>query len=318
MARFTYFREPNLGFNSWPQNSSYDLPLSTSFRDGLSSDESVSLGDPSTYTITITQYGELITCKFCNVSCTGRISYEQHLHGSQHRKNTQPKENFTCTVCDVSFTSFEQRDAHLNGHKHRQKLLTMSPSVAQVPHSSSTHNSQGPFRCISCNLDCSSLSQLNQHLMGKKHTKTLKMQMHKRNSGSEFSVSASESEYSHRIDPVFPDNEVVDRVQSPGSSVDTSVGNSEDPMSRLMELESTLNGLRLSSFSSLHSCYANTGSNSANSTDEASRTERTVVWSNAITLETPFCKHRDCIIERALLNYEMTLRNARHHSDKMR
>ncbi|GAA48972.1 hypothetical protein CLF_102282, partial [Clonorchis sinensis] len=148
---------------------------------------------------------------------------------------------------------------------------------------------------------CSSLSQLNQHLMGKKHTKTLKMQMHKRNSGSEFSVSASESEYSHRIDPVFPDNEVVDRVQSPGSSVDTSVGNSEDPMSRLMELESTLNGLRLSSFSSLHSCYANTGSNSANSTDEASRTERTVVWSNAITLETPFCKHRDCIIERALL-----------------
>ncbi|TGZ59721.1 hypothetical protein CRM22_008912 [Opisthorchis felineus] len=318
MARFTYSREPNFGFNSWPQNPSFDIPLSTSFRDGLVPDENVSLGHPSTYTITMTQYGELITCKFCNVSCTGRISYEQHLHGSRHRKNTQHKENFTCTACDTSFTSFEQRDAHLNGHKHRQKLLALSPSVAQVPHSSSTHNNQGPFRCISCNLDCSSLSQLNQHLMGKKHTKTLKMQRYKRNSGSELSVSASESEYPHRIAPVFPDNEVVKGVQSPGSSVDTPVGNSEDPMSRLMELESTLSGLRLSSFPSLHSCYANTGSNSANSTDEASKTERAVVWSNPTTLETAFCKHRDCIIERALLNYEMTLRSARHHSDKMR
>ncbi|CAH8443772.1 unnamed protein product, partial [Dicrocoelium dendriticum] len=121
-----------------------------------------------TYSVSVTPYGELITCLICKVTCCGRIPYSQHLQGALHRKRSNHQEPTSCSICDKHFCSSDELNLHLSGIKHRKKALLAS-STATVNETAS-----GTFKCIPCNLECSSQLQLSDHLKGRKHLKCIK------------------------------------------------------------------------------------------------------------------------------------------------
>merc|ERR1712110_842620 len=77
-------------------------------------------------------------CKVCNMQCTGKESYEQHVNGKNHKKKlvaaggsvgggggvpkaAPPASEFFCQVCKISTTDQKGLDMHLQGKKHKKE-----------------------------------------------------------------------------------------------------------------------------------------------------------------------------------------------------
>ncbi|KAA3672798.1 uncharacterized protein DEA37_0010112, partial [Paragonimus westermani] len=282
-------------FSGWTVNPipnwSYPMPP-TQITSVCSELNNPLLNDRSTYDVSITPYGEVFVCKLCGVTCTGRVPYEQHVQGSQHKRITQSKVQTTCHVCNCTFTSSDQLNSHLKGSKHRKKVNASSPGVSIPVDSSEVTTENGALKCIPCNLDCSSHSQLTQHLAGKKHAKSLKVHRLKWVSSSERSTLLSCS--SEGALSLFDGSQVGISSQRP-FEIPTSTENIQafnttvDPLTRLIDLETALVGLQLSTFPPLESCYATSGLLSRYPCHQSTQTQRA-----------SFCKHVDCVVLRAL------------------
>ncbi|KAF6774005.1 hypothetical protein AHF37_06610 [Paragonimus kellicotti] len=311
MAGIHYPENRDYTFSGWTINPipnwSYPMPPTqiTSVCNELNNPH---LSDRSTCDVSITPYGEVFVCKLCGVSCTGRVPYEQHVHGSQHKKVTQSKVLTSCQVCNCTFTSSDQLNDHLKGSRHRKKVHALSPGVSSPVDLSEVTTENGAFKCIPCNLNCSSHSQLTQHLAGKKHAASLKLRRLKWTSTPEQSSLLNCS--SEGAPSLFDGSQVGGSVRSL-SETSTSTENvhisntTVDPLTRLMDLETALIGLQLSTFPPLESCYA--------TSDLLSRYPR---QQSTQTQQTSFCKHEDCVVLRALKSYEFTLQHAGNPIEK--
>ncbi|KAF8563142.1 hypothetical protein P879_06960 [Paragonimus westermani] len=311
MAGIHYPENRDHTFSGWTVNPipnwSYPM-LPTQITSVYSELNNPHLTDRSTYDVSITPYGEVFMCKLCGVTCTGRISYEQHVRGSQHKRITQSKVQTTCHVCNCTFTSSGQLNDHLKGSRHRKKANASSPSVSFPVDSSKVATENDAFKCIPCNLDCSSHSQLTQHLAGKKHAKSLKVHRLKWASSSERSSLLNCS--SEGAPSLFDGSQVGNNSQSP-SETPTSTESVQvftttvDPLTHLMDLETALIGLQLSTFPPLESCYATSGPLSRYPCQQSTQTQRA-----------SFCRHVDCVVLRALKSYEFTLQRAGNPMEK--
>ncbi|CAH8444797.1 unnamed protein product [Schistosoma guineensis] len=123
-----------------------------------------------------TQFGEVYICRVCNVKCTGKAPFSQHISGSHHRKNCNPNTYF-CNECNTSLNSSEQYTLHCSGSKHMRNIISSSDnSMSEQFGVEQQFNKSNnvPYFCIPCGLSCSSKEQLDSHFLGKKHKKQCK------------------------------------------------------------------------------------------------------------------------------------------------
>ncbi|KAL7745791.1 hypothetical protein ACLKA6_009986 [Drosophila palustris] len=105
-------------------------------------------------------------------------------------------ESLSCKICGISVTSASQLKMHLDGIKHQKNLLKQNiqedvdypnsipnPIVEPSPITLDINvdvvmyrTPSGSYYCKLCNKDMNHVSILQQHLQGKKHQKTLKLQ----------------------------------------------------------------------------------------------------------------------------------------------
>jgi hypothetical protein len=65
-------------------------------------------------------------CSLCQVKCTRKKTFNDHLIGKQHKKKLEmlqaPKRNFRCEICNVKANDQGGLDMHLAGKKHKKKV----------------------------------------------------------------------------------------------------------------------------------------------------------------------------------------------------
>ena len=66
-------------------------------------------------------------CSLCQVKCTRKKTFSDHLIGKQHKKKLEmlhpPNQNFQCEICNVKANDQGGLDMHLAGKKHKKKLV---------------------------------------------------------------------------------------------------------------------------------------------------------------------------------------------------
>ena len=64
-------------------------------------------------------------CSLCQVKCTRKKTFSDHLIGKQHKKKLEmtqaPTGNFRCEICNIAVTDQGGLDMHLAGKKHIKK-----------------------------------------------------------------------------------------------------------------------------------------------------------------------------------------------------
>ena len=64
-------------------------------------------------------------CSLCQVKCTRKRTFSDHLIGKQHKKKLEmtqaPTGNFRCEICNIAVTDQGGLDMHLAGKKHIKK-----------------------------------------------------------------------------------------------------------------------------------------------------------------------------------------------------
>jgi hypothetical protein len=70
-------------------------------------------------------------CSLCQVKCTRKKTFNDHLIGKQHKKKLEmlhpPNRNFRCEICNVEANDQVGLDMHLAGKKHKKKLVNNVP-----------------------------------------------------------------------------------------------------------------------------------------------------------------------------------------------
>ncbi|KAF8563141.1 hypothetical protein P879_06959 [Paragonimus westermani] len=259
---------------------------------------------------------EIFTCNTCNVMCSGRIPYEQHVGGAQHRQLNAS--TFECSVCNVSMNSRHNYEAHIAGAKHKRK--TESTSISPVKASVETKEqspkaitlslvtepaviSEEQPKCIACDLVCSSSDQLVAHLNGKKHAKRCKQQ-------ASFVVDSTVRPPADSV--VKPDALAADhQPRGPRSSrkralISYTKSQTEGGINRICELE----GLTTVEFMTptlllLPSCIHRKVGNDVDGPELAEK--RKALGADAEVSDRPFCTHLKCMFTRALKYYELGL-----------
>ena len=66
-------------------------------------------------------------CSLCQVKCTRKRTFSDHLIGKQHKKKLEmlhpTNRNFQCEICNVKANDQGGLDMHLAGKKHKKKLV---------------------------------------------------------------------------------------------------------------------------------------------------------------------------------------------------
>ncbi|CAL8079122.1 unnamed protein product [Calicophoron daubneyi] len=264
--------------------------------------------DHYNYIVSDTPYGESYLCTVCNVTCTGRIPYEQHVYGAQHKKNCSKKVSLMCDLCSILFNSAEAYEAHMSGSKHKRKvkqdMITQAKS-AGLP----DEDCSEVFKCVVCDLVCSSDEQLQDHLKGKKHTKRLKEKQLSWEVDSQTESNRSVPSSSPKSVGSFTSHPPATPVQS--SVVDKFERISITPpsehiyiTSRVMDLEAAISKTVFHTLQ-LPACYH--APVSAADEHYSSCIKSVTKYSEILESQT-FCTHSNCVISRALKFYEMSLR----------
>ncbi|KAF7256900.1 hypothetical protein EG68_06225 [Paragonimus skrjabini miyazakii] len=266
---------------------------------------------------------ELFTCNTCNVMCSGRIPYEQHIGGAQHRQLNASV--FECSVCNVSMNSKHNYEAHITGAKHKRKteLASISPvkapvetkeqtppAIALPPATEPTVISEEQLKCIACDLVCSSSDQLAAHLNGKKHAKRCKQQA---------SLLVESTVRSQADSAVKPDALAADQQpRGPRSSrkralISYTKSQTEGGINRLCELEAlTTVEFMTPTLLLLPSCIQRKVMNDVDGPELAGK--RKALDTDAEVSDRPFCTHLKCMFTRALKYYELGLEKL--HGDR--
>ena len=66
-------------------------------------------------------------CSLCQVKCTRKKTFNDHLIGKQHKKKLErlhlPNRNYRCEICNVEANDQGGLDMHLAGKKHKKKVV---------------------------------------------------------------------------------------------------------------------------------------------------------------------------------------------------
>ncbi|CAH8830179.1 unnamed protein product [Trichobilharzia szidati] len=249
--------------------------------------------------IEYTQFGEFYTCKVCNVKCTGKMPFLQHVMGSSHKRKFILNAPF-CQEWNTNSNSSEQYASHCSGTSSESQTSGQTRMEQR-----STGNNDTTYFCELCGLNCSSKKQLDCHLAGKRHLK----QSRKRGAhlSGHLSVNSTLSLQSNQF------NELEECLSQIFTSMNHTVENSVEFCQKVahwlrnvIDLESkvestnNISPLFLSPTSSpTLSCQKET-----DAVLGASPSER----SNGGSLESrPFCKHADCVLLRSLQFYAKRL-----------
>ncbi|TNN05573.1 zinc C2H2 type [Schistosoma japonicum] len=254
--------------------------------------------------IEYTQFGEVYVCMVCNVRCTGKAPFSQHISGSHHRRNCN-NNAFFCNECNANLNSPEQYSLHCRGSKHkRNTLLSSDNSVSEQPgvEHHFNKNNDSPYFCTPCGLICSSKEQLDSHFSGKKHKKQCRK--HKAfalNQSPEYVVSAQSNQPIDQPD-IFSSMPVL------LSSVVENPANLYFPkmvpcIRNIMELETKLSSSNNFSpfITSLAPCSYQQKSDISGSVSPSHQ-------NNCSPSEFKrFCKHSECVLMRSAQFYENSL-----------
>ncbi|TPP56537.1 hypothetical protein FGIG_06953 [Fasciola gigantica] len=247
---------------------------------------------PDYCTVENTQYGVFLKCNLCNVNCTSQTSFDQHSAGARHRKHFRHPTEYFCEVCNLSFTDTSQQQAHVRGSRHARRLKQMDQSVATSVGTPPRTQSTNQFHCETCNLDCVSDSQLQDHLAGRKHHRCAGQQM----------TSRAHSSVSSRTSTSTPMGSLPSQCAE-----DQAVQTESDPkFDEIRQLESDINpgSMSVAACSQKPTTKSMLTVNTNHPRSPKRLNDRVV--SPPVTRE-KFCVHDSCIILRALQYYEQKL-----------
>ncbi|KQJ98428.1 zinc finger homeobox protein 2 [Brachypodium distachyon] len=147
----------------------------------------------------------LWVCSICNVTCHRETDVQSHLRGRRHQeetenqqregrdieaklhekkapqladKNQKPVSRWKCGICNANCTSKSDLESHLQGRRHLKNVENQQrdgKDIEAKPHenkASQLDKNQKPasiWKCIICNASCSSKSDLESHLRGRRH-----------------------------------------------------------------------------------------------------------------------------------------------------
>ncbi|THD20661.1 hypothetical protein D915_008378 [Fasciola hepatica] len=240
---------------------------------------------PDYCTVENTQYGVFLKCNLCNVNCTSQTSFDQHSAGARHRKHFRHPTEYFCEVCNLSFTDTSQQQAHVRGSRHARRLKQMDQSVATSVGTPPRTQSTNQFHCETCNLDCVSESQLQDHLAGRKHHRCAGQQM----------TSRTHSSVSSRTSASTPMGSLPSQCAE-----DQAVQTEPDPkFDEIRQLESDINpgSMSVAACSQKPTAKSMLTVNTNHPRSPKRLNDRVV--SPPVTRE-KFCVHDSCIILRAL------------------
>lgn len=261
---------------------------------------------------------EVITCNTCNVVCSGRIPYEQHISGAQHRLLSAGP--FHCSICNTTMNSQQSYEAHLVGSKHKRKAEIATTTTREITpeHDSSiavqpstTGTVSEEFKCIACDLMCSSSEQLSSHLSGKKHARRCKQQAELLVESSARSQDES-SDGNTSTAPVVQQKNRLPRASRKRALISYTKSQTESGISRLCELESlTTVDFMTPTLFLLPACIHRKSANDEDGPELEGK--RKAMDSDTIS-DKPFCSHIKCMFSRALKYYELGMEKL--HADR--
>ncbi|KER23003.1 zinc finger, C2H2 type [Opisthorchis viverrini] len=266
---------------------------------------------------------EFFVCNMCNLTCFGRVPFESHINGEEHRKASLSKAmvSFDCGTCKIVLNSRQNYETHINGSKHKRKLK-YSPSVLppeRVLETStnsvvsttppSTNTVPNEFKCIVCDLSCRSSDQLNYHLTGKKHAKRCKQQASLLVENALPRVEAIQTDFSEPTDktaPVPGQQSAPARPYRKRALISYTKAQMQDGLDGLRELELSVKHNNMTPMLlQLPACLHREKSDSGADEPEA---KRSAPDSETTVNRQPFCEHLKCMVARGLKCYELALR----------
>ncbi|KAA0186816.1 hypothetical protein FBUS_04694 [Fasciolopsis buskii] len=266
------------------------VPQPVAFRD------TTSFTSPDFYTTEITQYGVFLRCNLCNVTCTGQISFNQHLSGAQHRKHFRPSSELSCQTCNLNFTDAHQQEAHMKGARHARRLKALG--LNPVTSNEMTHEMQPESLSYygTSDLNQASQSQLRDNVSGRKQQKPSDQQANLRTVVSQSqSFSSSNNSASVSIDTPSPQS-ASQRVRTKEQSIQTD---SDHVFDQVRELESRVDPISLS----LAACNLKERQAAKLPIDPKCQQSPKSLSGNSVSSSSTreaFCTHDSCIIIRAL------------------
>ncbi|KAE8809563.1 hypothetical protein D1007_13856 [Hordeum vulgare] len=132
------------------------------------------------------------TCDICSVNCTSQSVLESHLRGRRHQENIEALQGddkgtevsrWTCDICNVNCTSECDLESHVRGRRHQENIEAFQGegkgSEARLHEKKMLQladNNQEPvsrWMCNICNANCTSESDLENHLRGRRHQENI-------------------------------------------------------------------------------------------------------------------------------------------------
>lgn len=79
---------------------------------------------------------ETYRCIVCDVLCSGRRAYDQHIRGAGHRKRSRGElgTQYFCHVCNVPLSGEKSRLEHANGAMHKNKMNALADAKGAAPY----------------------------------------------------------------------------------------------------------------------------------------------------------------------------------------
>uniref|UniRef100_A0ACD6AKA8 Uncharacterized protein n=1 Tax=Avena sativa TaxID=4498 RepID=A0ACD6AKA8_AVESA len=152
-------------------------------------------------------------CRICNANCTSPSDLESHLGGRRHQENIEtlrgggkgtkarlygekvpqladrnqkPVSIWMCSICNANCTSQFDLESHLGGRRHQENIEALrgggkgteaklyGKKVPQLADRNQKPVSR--WMCIICNANCTSQSDLESHLGGRRHRENAQAQ----------------------------------------------------------------------------------------------------------------------------------------------
>ncbi|XP_047072616.1 zinc finger protein 346-like [Lolium rigidum] len=149
-------------------------------------------------------------CSICNANCTSQSNLEDHLRGRRHQENIealqgegmgteaklyanneaqladmsqQPSARWMCNICNASCTSQSNLESHLGGRRHQENIEALQGEgkgteaklyeKKELQFADMDQKSFSRWMCNICNANCTSQSNLESHLRGRRHQENI-------------------------------------------------------------------------------------------------------------------------------------------------
>uniref|UniRef100_A0ACD5Y9T5 Uncharacterized protein n=1 Tax=Avena sativa TaxID=4498 RepID=A0ACD5Y9T5_AVESA len=149
-------------------------------------------------------------CSICNANCTSQPDLENHLGGRRHQENIEalqgegkgteaklhdkkvpqladkrqkPVSRWMCSICYANCTSQSDLENHLGGRRHKEDIEALQGegkgAEAKLHENKApqlvdkSHKPVSRWMCRSCNANCTSQSDLESHIQGRRHQENI-------------------------------------------------------------------------------------------------------------------------------------------------